>query len=132
MSTITKEVIYGGLHHCALLVSDVEKSKQFYMEVLGFSDVSHLRNLPYPGFYFQVGRDQVHVMGLPNPDPIEGRPSHGGRDRHTAVNVNNIDNLRLRLESKSVEYTMSSSGRRAIFCRDYDGNAFEFMEDITL
>jgi hypothetical protein len=27
----------------------------------------------------------IHLMELPNPDPLEGRPAHGGRDRHTCV-----------------------------------------------
>lgn len=27
----------------------------------------------------------IHLMELPNPDPLEGRPQHGGRDRHFCV-----------------------------------------------
>lgn len=71
-------------------------------------------------------------MQLPSMDPKEGRPEHGGRDRHTAFTVNNIDILRERLSAVNVPFTQSMSGRRALFCRDIDGNAFEFMEDVKL
>jgi len=69
---------------------------------------------------------------LPNPDPIDNRPEHGGRDRHVALTVNNIDIIADRLKQRNVKYTLSMSGRRALFCRDIDGNAFEFMEDVNL
>jgi hypothetical protein len=29
-------------------------------------------------------------MELPNPDPKEGRPKHGGRDRHACVSVKDV------------------------------------------
>lgn len=32
----------------------------------------------------------IHLMELPNPDPIEGRPKHGGRDRHACVTVKDV------------------------------------------
>ena len=59
-------------------------------------------------------------MELDNPDPIDGRPEHGGRDRHLAFQVQSNKHGR--------KYTMSMSGRAALFTRDLDGNAFEFLE----
>jgi glyoxylase I family protein len=71
-------------------------------------------------------------MQLPSVDPRDGRPAHGGRDRHIAITVNNIDLIKERLEVRNLSFTMSMSGRRALFCRDPDGNAYEFVEDVTL
>jgi hypothetical protein len=62
-------------------------------------------------------------------DPTTGRPDHGGRDRHVAFSISNLDPLIASLDEKKITFTMSMSGRRALFCRDLDGNAFEFMED---
>ena len=67
-------------------------------------------------------------MELPNPDPLEGRPEHGGRDRHLAITVFSLEPLLRRLRAKGHVYTMSKSGRRALFTRDLDSNAFEFIE----
>ena len=78
------------------------------------------------------GAQQIHLMELPNPDPTKGRPEHGGRDRHVAFTIANIEPLMARLEEKGVGFTMSKSGRRAVFCRDPDGNALEFMEDVSV
>jgi glyoxylase I family protein len=32
------------------------------------------------------------------------------------------------LDKAKLTYTLSSSGRRALFCRDYDGNTLELIE----
>lgn len=41
--------------------------------------------LPYKGAWLWVGSEMIHLMELPNPDPFEGRPEHGGRDRHVCL-----------------------------------------------
>ena len=61
---------------------------------------------------------------------IEGgliRPTHGGRDRHVALAVSNLENLIERLNSAGMSFTLSQSGRPALFCRDPDQNALEFI-----
>jgi hypothetical protein len=35
--------VYGGFQHAGVLVEDVERSKQFYLEVFAFKDDTHLR-----------------------------------------------------------------------------------------
>ena len=48
--------------------------------MLGMEDETHLRNpeLPFPGAFVRAGAQQIHIMELPNPDPVSGRPEHGG------------------------------------------------------
>lgn len=70
---------------------------------------------------------QIHLMELPNPDPVDGRPEHGGRDRHVAFTIADLQPLKGRLDEAGATYTMSKSGRAALFCRDLDGNAFEVI-----
>lgn len=50
-------------------------------------------------------------------------------DRHVAVTVKNLDPLIQSLDRNSWTYTFSKSGRRAVFTRDLDSNAIEFIED---
>jgi glyoxylase I family protein len=115
------------------LLSPSWESQEFYTGVLGLSDETHLRpNLPFPGAFVRAGAQQIHIMELPNPDPIDGRPEHGGRDRHMAFSIRSLIPLKKRLDDAGVAYTMSMSGRAALFCRDPDGNAFEFMETANL
>ena len=67
-------------------------------------------------------------MLLPNPEAGVQRPAHGGRDRHVALVVQDLSKLRARLDAEGIAYTQSQSGRRALFCRDPDQNALEFIE----
>lgn len=119
---------YQGILHTSVVVASTEQALKFYIDVLGFELAPGRPDLGYPGAWLTVGAQQIHLLELPNPDPITGRPSHGGRDRHTAIGVENISTLTETLDNNNIKYTSSRSGRRAVFCRDPDGNALEFIE----
>lgn len=117
-----------GLLHAGLLVADVSRARAFYESVLGLETVAR-PDLPYPGVWYDLGgAQQLHLMELPNPDAGTQRPEHGGRDRHVALAVKDLAALQRRLEAAGVAWTMSRSGRPALFCRDPDDNALEFVE----
>jgi glyoxylase I family protein len=123
-------ILFHGVHHIALLCESLERSLDFYCGVLGLEvnpDRPHDK-LPYRGAWLWIGPEMIHLMELPNPDPLEGRPAHGGRDRHTCVGVEDIEPLEARLREAGVEYTRSMSGRPAIFFRDPDSNCLEVVQ----
>jgi glyoxylase I family protein len=113
--------------HVGILVKDTARSLAFYQGVLGMEIVTKRPDLGYPGVWLRVGDQQIHLMELPNPDEMTERPSHGGRDRHIALAISNLDKLQQTLDSAGIKYTHSKSGRNALFCRDPDGNALEFV-----
>jgi glyoxylase I family protein len=115
------------LHHASLIVSDTQESLKFYRDILNMQ-LTDRPDLGFPGAWLQIGAQQIHLLELNNPDPTEGRPVHGGRDRHVAMHVDSISALREDLDNAKVVYTLSISGRKALFCRDRDGNALEFIE----
>ena len=117
-----------GLHHVSLLIADLERALAFYRDALGMPVSEARPDLGYPGAWLETGHQQIHLLQLSNPDPVIGRPEHGGRDRHVALLIRDLDVLRRSLEANGVAYTLSKSGRRALFCRDPDGNALEFVE----
>ena len=39
-----------------------------------------------------------------------------------------MDTLKARLDAAGVKYSVSKSGRAALFCRDPDANTLEFVE----
>jgi glyoxylase I family protein len=117
----------NSIHHASLIISDIEASRYFYHDVLGLNIDEGRPELGYPGLWLTVGEQQIHLLQLPNPDPVEGRPEHGGRDRHVAFSVIVFDELVSRLDAANIPYTKSRSGRQALFCRDPDGNALEFI-----
>ena len=117
-----------GLHHVSLLVADTQGSLAFYQGILGLDVDPGRPDLGFPGAWLRLGDRQLHLLELPSPDVAAGRPAHGGRDRHTAVAVSDLAGFAARLEQAGIPYTMSKSGRRALFCRDPDGNAWELIE----
>jgi len=117
----------AALLHAGLLVADLDRARQFYEGVLGL--VPYPRpDLPYPGAWYALGGgQQLHLMNLPNPDTASLRPEHGGRARHIALGVRDMAALRSRLDAAGIPYTLSQSGRAALFCRDPDSNTLEFV-----
>ena len=118
-----------ALLHAGLLVSDLARAKAFYESVIGLQPSTARPDLPYPGEWYELGGgQQLHLMGLPNPDAASVRPEHGGRDRHIALGVRDMTALKARLNAAGVTYSVSKSGRAALFCRDPDANTLEFVE----
>ena len=116
--------------HTSFIISDLDKSIKFYRDVLGLElDISR-PDMSFAGAWFTIGdvEQQIHLLQLENPDPVEGRPEHGGRDRHVAFSVQDLSSLKQSFDEHSISYTLSKSGRQALFCRDPDGNALEFIE----
>jgi len=117
-----------GFHHASLIVSDTQRALAFYHDVLDLAVEPSRPDLGFPGAWLRLGDGQIHLLELPNPDPTTGRPDHGGRDRHLALRVSGLDALAERLREAGVDFTLSRSGRQALFCRDPDGNALELIE----
>ena len=118
-----------GIHHAAFLTSDLDRSRAFYEGVLGLQLASNRPQMSFEGVWYDVApNQQIHLMLLPNPEAGLQRPVHGGRDRHVALAVQDLERLRARLDAAGIVCTQSQSGRRALFCRDPDQNALEFIE----
>lgn len=116
------------MHHVSLLVTDTARALDFYHGILGLPVNDSRPDLGYPGAWLDVGRQQIHLLELVLPDDNRPGATHGGRDRHFALIIDDLDGLKAHLESCGIDYTESRSGRRALFCRDYDGNAVELIE----
>ncbi|MCU7917670.1 MAG: VOC family protein [Candidatus Thiodiazotropha sp. (ex Epidulcina cf. delphinae)] len=115
------------LHHVSLVVADTQRSLAFYVGLLGLEIDPSRPDLGFPGAWLNVGDRQIHLLELANSDPLEGRPKHGGRDRHIALITDDLTAMRAKLDRTGIEYTLSRSGRQALFCRDPDQNAVELI-----
>lgn len=122
------EPLVKAIDHCSLIVADIGKALEFYKGILDLETDDSRPDLGYPGAWLQMANGQIHLLELPNPDPVENRPDHGGRDRHLALQVSDLSVVVQRLEKAGIDYSMSKSGRAALFCRDFDANAIELVE----
>ena len=116
-----------ALLHVSFLVADLDRARAFYEGVLGLVPSASRPEMGFEGVWYDIGGTQIHLLCLPNPDPATGRPEHGGRDRHAALAVSDLPALRRELDARGLSYSLSRSGRPALFVRDPDGNALELV-----
>ena len=121
-----------GLHHFALLCSDVERTVQFYQEVLEFPLTEIFENRDYKGsnhFFFDIGNGNLLAFfDLPGLDLGPYAEVLGGL-HHLAISVEPAawQRLKGRLEEAGVEY-LEESGT-SIYFRDPDGARIELIAD---
>ena len=118
------------LNHISVLVSDTQRALGFYHDLLGL-DISNERpELGFPGAWLEIGDNrQIHLLELPAANTQGETAGQGGRDRHFALDVADLDAVTTALDKAGLDYTVSRSGRRALFCRDPDGNVIELVEN---
>jgi glyoxylase I family protein len=118
-----------SIHHVSLLVSDTRRSLAFYQGILGLEVDLSRPVMDFPGAWLQVGGRQIHLIEMPGRARSATPAGHGGRDWHVALAVSDLEGLAAVLSERGIDYTLSRSGRRALFCRDPDGNAIELVEE---
>jgi catechol 2,3-dioxygenase-like lactoylglutathione lyase family enzyme len=121
-----------GLHHVALLSSDVEGTIRFYQGLLGFPLTELFENRDYPGsshFFFDIGHGNLLAFfDLPGLDLGPYAEVLGGL-HHVAISVEpeRWSELEERLAEAGVEYLLESG--TSIYFRDPDGARVELISD---
>ena len=121
-----------GVHHEALLSSDVEATIRFYDGVLGFPLIELFENRDYPGsthFFFDIGNGNALAFfdfpGLGLGDYAEVLGGH----HHLAIAVERPDweAARDRLSEAGVEWTVISDS--SLYFSGPDGERLELISD---
>ena len=121
-----------GLHHFAIVASDVEETVRFYQEVLEFPLTDIFENRDYKGsnhFFFDIGNNNlIAFFDFPGLDLGPYAEVLGGL-HHVAISVEpeRWEMLKSRLEDAGVEY-QSESGT-SIYFRDPNGARLELIAD---
>ncbi len=121
-----------GLHHTALISSDVERTARFYQDVLGFPLTDIFENRDYPGsnhFFFDLGNDNLLAFfDFPGLDVGPYAEVLGGL-HHLAISVEPTqwDELVGRLDAAGVEHVVHSEV--SVYFRDPDGARIELIAD---
>ena len=117
-----------GIHHASVLVTDLERARSFYEGILGLR-INPLRpGKSFDGLWYDVGTEQIHLIVANGHDLGDETLLYPGIRRHVALRVTELHCIEKRLKDAGLPIFHSSSGRPVIFCRDFDGNAFELIE----
>jgi len=121
-----------GVHHVALLSSDVERTVRFYQDLLEFPLTDMFENRDYRGsthFFFDIGNgNALAFFDLPGLDLGEYAEVLGGL-HHLAISVEPARwaHLKSKLDDAGIEYAHIDG--TSIYFRDPDGARLELIAD---
>ena len=121
-----------GLHHTALVSSDVEGTIRFYQDLLGFPLTELIENRDYPGsshFFFDIGHENLLAFfDFPGLDVGPYAEVLGGL-HHLAISVDPArwDDIVHRLDAAGVDHEIHSGV--SVYFRDPDGARIELIAD---
>lgn len=113
--------------HTAILVSDLDKARTFYSDILGLEE-SQERAFNFPGIWYQIGDYQIHLIHAPNWNNLIVNEAKWGRNPHLSLGTDNLASIITKLRDRDYPIQMSASGRNALFTQDPDGNIIEISQ----
>ncbi|MDZ8107443.1 MAG: VOC family protein [Nostoc sp. DedQUE12a] len=125
----------SGIHHVAIICSDYDRSKKFYVETLGFAIIAETFRAERNSYKLdlQVGENaQIELFSFPNPPQRFSSPEACGL-RHLAFKVDDIEQSVNYLKSQGVATEDiridELTGKKFTFFKDPDNLPLEIYEN---
>lgn len=122
------------IHHIAIICSDYEKSKRFYVEILELPILRETYRAERHSYKLDLqisDTEAIELFSFPDPPPRPSRPEACGL-RHLAFAVTDLDATVAHLQAKGVELEPirldQLTDKRFVFFRDPDGLPLELYE----
>ena len=123
-----------GIDHVTLIVKNLERSRLFYCDLLGMTEVTR-PDFPFSGLWFQAGKTQIHLILEHDESSTSGdsgersKAKHGGRTHHFAFVVADASAAVDVLKERGVPIRGGPSrrpdGPTQVWCSDPDGHVVE-------
>jgi glyoxylase I family protein len=122
------------VHHIAIICFNYNRSKQFYIEVLGMIIIKETFRAERNSYKLDLalnGAYAIELFSFPSPPQRASRPEAAGL-RHLAFEVDNLDDTIALLHQKNIDpervRTDEITGKRFTFIADPDDLPIEFYE----
>ena len=126
-------MIVNTMHHVAIIVSDLDKTKDFYVNKLGFQVIREEHRVPQNDVKMELQLDNcmLEIFGRKNPPAIPGDPQPCGV-WHLCFHAPDLDKCIAELHEAGIEtgpvMVNSINGKRLVFFKDPDGLPLELHE----
>ena len=113
---------FTQLDHASVIITDVERSRRFYRDLLGLKEIPKPRTFDFVVLWFDLGNMHVHLLLKDRPDTISGR--------HFALRVADAAAARSYFVERNVpvQETTVIPGADRFFIADPDGNRIEIIQ----
>ena len=110
------------IDHVSVLITDVERSRRFYRDLLGLKEIAKPRTFDFIALWFELGNQQLHLLRKEQPDTRS--------PRHFALRVKDVPAARIYMRERgvAVEETTAIPGCDRFFVYDPDGNRIEVIQ----
>lgn len=116
--------IISQIDHCSVLITDVERSRHFYGEILGLKEkeIAPPKTFDFVVVWYDLGNQHIHLLLKPEPDTES--------PRHFALRVDDVNAAREWFQSHgiSTEETVKIPSADRFFIQDPDGNRIEIIQ----
>jgi catechol 2,3-dioxygenase-like lactoylglutathione lyase family enzyme len=109
------------IDHVSVLITDVERSRRFYRDLLGLKEINKPRTFDFVVLWFDLGNQHLHLLLKDRPDTRS--------PRHFALRVTDAAAARAYFRGHGVatEETTPIPGADRFFIHDPDGNRIEII-----
>src|SRR5262245_35402432 len=110
------------IDHCSVVITDVERSRRFYKELLGLKEIAKPRTFDFVVVWFDLGNQHLHLLLKDKPDTIS--------PRHFALRTPDAAGARVyfREHGIAIQETTPIPGADRFFIHDPDGNRIEIIQ----
>jgi len=110
------------IDHCSVIITDVERSRRFYRDVLGLKEINKPRTFDFVVLWFDLGNMHIHLLLKEDPDTVS--------PRHFALRVANAAKARayFREQGLAIQETTLIPSADRFFIHDPDGNRIEIIQ----
>ena len=120
-------MIARSIHHVSLSVSDLERSRAFYEEVLGLETIPR-PDLGLGGVWYGAGSAEIHLIAAPEGADVGRTPgSNNPVAPHLAFAIDDWQKVRDALEARGLEVLAPSAEMGQMWVQDPDGYVIEFI-----
>jgi catechol 2,3-dioxygenase-like lactoylglutathione lyase family enzyme len=110
------------IDHVSVIISDVERSRRFYRDLLGLKEINKPRTFDFVVLWFEMANHQLHLLLKDRPDTRS--------PRHFALRVKDARAARAYFREHDVptEETTPIPGADRFFIYDPDSNRIEIIQ----